>query len=171
MTQRTLLFAAAASAVLALAACNKAADQQAGQPVTGAPIASLPLAQAAPPPEQVAPNADQLPPAPAMRHVARPRRAAYSYVDDAYQLGDALADSPPDYTVDYDGAAPWVWRASDGEYRVVEDTPDGYRQYYYRGDSEYPFLVRDPQYSYAYDGPDLVVVYDRYGRPVPNYED
>jgi hypothetical protein len=165
MTQRTLLLSAAAVAVLALAACDKAQQQA---PATGAPIAALPLAQAAPPPEQVAPYVNQLPPAPPLPR-ARPRKAAYSYIDDAYWMGDTFADSPPDYTVDYDGEYPWIWRTSDGAYRVVEDTPDGYREYYYYGDSDYPFLVRDAGYAYAYDGPQLVFVYDSYGRPYENY--
>jgi len=166
MTQRILLLTAAAAGVLALAACDKA--QQATQPTTGAPIAALPLATAAPPPEQVAPYANQLPPAPPLPR-ARPRRAAYSYIDDAYALGDVFADSPPDYTVAYDGEYPWIWRTDDGAYRVVEDTPDGYREYYYYGDSDYPFLIRDPQYVYAYDGPELVLVYDSYGQPIYDY--
>ena len=53
-----------------------------------------------------------------------------------------------------------------GEYRVVEETPDGEREYFYRGDSDYPFLVCDNRYSYAYDGGELVEVYDSYGRPL-----
>ena len=53
---------------------------------------------------------------------------------------------------------------------MVEDTPDGERIYYYRGDSDYPFYVRDPHYGYAYDDGELVEVYDGYGRPYPNYQ-
>ena len=165
MSYRLLLLTAAATS-LALAACN----QKPAGPVTGAPIASLPLAEAAPPPETPAPYADALPPAPPITRVATAPHSVYSYVDDAYALSDALADSPPDYTVDYDGVRPWVWRSGDGEYRVVEDTPDGERYYYYRGDADYPYLVCDSQYEYAYDdGGQLVEVYDSYGRPYPNY--
>jgi len=164
MTYRRLLLTAAATS-LALAAC----DQKAAAPVTGAPIASLPLAQAVPPPETIAPDLNALPAAPPIQRAAKPRRPVYAYVDDAYRLGDAFADSPPDYTVDYEGSSPYVWRSGAGEYRVVEQTPDGERDYYYRGDSDYPFLVRDNRYSYAYDGPELVEVYDSYGRPYPNY--
>ena len=164
MTYRRLLLTAAASS-LALAACN----QQPAAPATGAPIASLPLAQSAPPPETAAPALNALPPAPPLPRAARPKRPAYAYVDDAYRMGDAFADSPPDYTVDYDGERPYVWRSTGGEYRVVEQTPDGQREYFYRGDSDYPFLVRDNRYSYAYDDGELVEVYDSYGRPYPNY--
>lgn len=165
MSKRRLLLTAAASALL-LAACN----QTPAGPVSGAPIASLPLATAAPPPETPAPDASALPPAAPIMRAERAPSSVYDYVDDAYALNDAFADSPPDYTVDYDGARPWIWRASDGEYRVAEDTPDGEREYYYRGDSDYPFLVRDSGYCYAYDDAgELVEVYDSYGRPYPNY--
>ena len=111
MSYRVLLLTAAATS-LALAACN----QKPAGPVTGAPIASLPLAEATPPPAVIAPVADQLPPAPPLARVARPQRPLYSYVDDAYELGDAFADSPPDYTVYYEGERPWVWRSGGGEY-------------------------------------------------------
>jgi hypothetical protein len=164
MSYRRLLLTAAATSLM-LAACN----QQSAAPVTGAPIASLPLAEAAPPPEVNAPSADELPPAPPITRVSAPRRAVYSYIDDAYDLGDTFADSPPDYTVAYEGEQPWVWRSSGGDYRVVEQTPYGEREYFYHAGSDYPFLVRDHDYSYAYDGGALVEVYDSYGRPYPNY--
>ena len=166
MTYRTLLLTAAATAVLGLAAC----DQKAASPATGAPIASLPLAEAPPPADVAAPApyANALPAAAPIRRAA-PRRPVYSYVDDAYQLADAFGDSPPDYTIDYDGVRPYVWRSSGGEYRMVEYAPDGQREYYYRGDSDYPFLVRDSRYAYAYDRGELVQVYYANGRPYDNY--
>lgn len=164
MTCRRLLLTAAATSLM-LAACN---PKPAG-PVTGAPIASLPLADAAPPPEVAAPAASDLPPAPPIRRISTPRQPVYSYIDDAYDLGDAFADSPPDYTVDYEGVQPWIWRTSGGDYRVVEQTPYGEREYFYHAGSDYPFLIRDHDYSYAYDDGQLVEVYDSYGRPYPNY--
>ncbi|HEY2752598.1 hypothetical protein [Phenylobacterium sp.] len=164
MSYRQVLLTAAAASLM-LAACN---GKPAG-PATGAPIASLPLAQSAPPPEVIAPDANQLPPAPPLPRLARPPRPLYSYVDDAYELGDAFADSPPDYTVDYQGERPWVWRSGGGEYRVVEQTPYGIREYFYRGDSDYPFLIRDTDYAYAYDSGELVEVFDSSGRPYRNY--
>ena len=169
LKRMTLLATAGSALVLAafgLGACDKAAGTQ---PATGAPIASLPLATAAPPEQSAAPLPQQLPQAPPIPRAAKPRRPVYSYVDAAYALNDAFADSPPDYSVTYQGAAPWVWRSEGGEYRVVEDTSDGERIYYYRGDSDEPFYVRDPRYGYAYDGGALVGVYDSYGRPYPNY--
>lgn len=161
---------ALAMASLALQGCNQQGpgSQQAAQPITGAPIASLGLAEAAPPPMAAAPSATQLPSAGRIR-VAGPRapRERYRYIDDAYRMSDAFGDTPPDYTVDYQGSRPWVWRAQNGAYRVVEYTPDGERDYYYRGGGDQPFLIRDPRYAYAYDGGELVDVYDTYGRPVP----
>ncbi|MDB5459487.1 MAG: hypothetical protein JWO72_1228 [Caulobacteraceae bacterium] len=93
-------------------------------------------------------------------------REPYRYIDDAYALGDAFGDSPPDYAIDYDGARPWIWRSRSGDYRVIERTSDGERDYYYRAGADQPFLVRDPRYAYAYDRGQLVVVYDSSGRPV-----
>ena len=154
---------------LALDGCNQQtpAPQQAAQPITGAPLASLGLATA-PPPAVLppAPGASQLPAAGPIRVAARrPPAERYRYIDDAYDMTDAFGDSPPDYTVDYQGTRPWVWRAQSGAYRVVEQTPDGERDYYYGPYGDQPFLIRDPQYAYAYDGGELVEVYDSYGRP------
>jgi hypothetical protein len=156
---------ALAMAALALQGCNQQtpASQQAAQPITGAPLASLGLADA-PPPAALSP----LPAAAPIRVAARRApRERYRYVDDAYEMTDAFGDSPPDYTVDYQGARPWIWRAQNGAYRVVEWTPDGERDYYYRAGGDQPFLIRDSRYAYAYDGGELVDVYDSYGRPAP----
>jgi len=141
---------------LALAACNK--TPQADQPVTGAPVAALELATAPPPPPSYAPTASALPPAP--RPVAyRPSPEHWRYLTDAYDMSDAFADTPPDYTVDYEGEDPYIWRADDGAYRVVEWLPDGARYYYYEPGADEPFLIQDPDYSYAYDNGALVAVY------------
>ena len=150
-----------------LAGCNRQSAQAPAPPATGAPIASLPLAQGAPPPAAVAPPVSALPAATPLRIAhARPRER-YRYIDRAYALGEAFADSPPDYTVPYQGERPWVWRSAAGEYRLIEPTPDGDRVYYYDAGSDRPFLVRDPQYAYGYDQGQLVVVYDQAGQPVP----
>ena len=144
-------------ACLALTACNR---DQAQQPVTGAPIAALQLATATPPPTHYAPPASALPPPPAPARVAlRPPRERYRYLTDAYDMADAFADTPPDYTVDYEGERPWIWRADDGAYRMVEWLPEGARYYYYEPDADAPFLIEDPDYAYAYDDGALVGVY------------
>jgi hypothetical protein len=152
-----ILFPLAATG--ALAGCNRQAAQAPAPPATGAPIASLPLAQGAPPPAAV-------PSAPPLRVVRTAPRERYRYIDRAYALGEAFADSPPDYTVSYDGGRPWIWRSAYGDYRVIEPTPAGERIYYYDAGSDEPFLVRDPQYAYGYDQGQLAVIYDRDGRPI-----
>jgi len=144
---------------LALGACNKNPEaSQTTQPATGAPIAAMQLATAPPPPPAYAPPAAALPPAP--RRVAyRPSREHWRYLTDAYDMSDAFADTPPDYTVPYDGEDPYVWRADDGAYRVVEWLPEGARYYYYEPGADEPFLIQDPEYNYAYDNGTLVAVY------------
>ena len=96
----------------------------------------------------------------------RSTAARYGYIAQAADFNNGFAGSPPDYAVNYDGARPWYWRASNGAYRVVEATPDGDRYYYYQPGADAPFLVRDLQYSYGYDAGHLAVVYDSYGRPL-----
>jgi hypothetical protein len=154
--RRTVWLSGTALLCLALAACNK--SPQGTEPVSGAPVAALQLATAPPPPPTYAPPASALPPAP--RTVAyQPRPEHWRYLSDAYGMSDAFADTPPDYTVPYDGEDPYVWRADDGAYRVVEWLPDGARYYYYEPGADDPFLIQDPDYSYAYDNGVLVAVY------------
>jgi hypothetical protein len=81
-------------------------------------------------------------------------------------MADAFGDTPPDYTIDYDDEYPWVWRADDGGYRVVEWVPSGARYYYYEPGADAPFLIEDPNYAYAYERGVLVGVYTLYGAPV-----
>ncbi len=151
---------------LALTACNRQTGQTPEAPATGAPIASLPLAQGAPPPMIVAPALTDLPATQPVRNVSAPPRERYRYIDRAQTLGDAFADSPPDYTVDYQGVRPWVWRSGHGEYRVVEPTPEGERTYYFDAGSDEPFLVRDADYAYGYDQGGLAAIYGPGGRSV-----
>ena len=165
MRNRMFLLSAAVAA-LGLAACNPHNDQSASAPASGAPIASLPLAEGAPPPLVTAPGFSALPAAPRVKTVAVPPRERYRYIDRAYDLGEAFADSPPDYTVDYEGVRPWIWRSGRGEYRVVEPTPRGDRIYYYEEGSDEPFLVRDPDYAYGYDQGGLAVIYGADGRVI-----
>lgn len=155
-----------ALAVLGLSACNRQSVQAPAPPATGAPIASLPLAQGAPPTPALAPPVAALPPASPVRVAHATGRQRYRYIDRAYALGEAFAESPPDYTVDYQGERPWIWRSAHGDYRMVEPTPQGERTYYFEAGSTEPYLVRDPDWAYGYDQGALVVVYDAAGRPV-----
>jgi len=156
MTGKRIAILLSGGALLCLAACNRNAEQSA--PATGAPIAALPLATAPPPPQTYAPPLAALPPA-STQIAYRPRPERYRYLNDAYDMADAFGDTPPDYTVDYEGERPWIWRANDGAYRVVEWLPQGQRYYYYEPGADTPFLIEDPDYAYAYDDSRLVAVY------------
>jgi hypothetical protein len=91
----------------------------------------------------------------------------YAYLDRAYVLNDALAEAPPDYAFDYDDESPWVWETDDGFIRVVEVLPYGDRYFYFEPGEDYPFLIRDPDYAYAYGDGDLVAIYDSDGALLP----
>ena len=157
---------------LTLSGCQKSAvtgnPSDNGQPATAPPIAALPLATAsAPPPLAYAPAAAALPSG--ARHIAqslRHGRERYGYTDRAYAMSNAFGDTPPDYTVDYEGTRPWVWRANDGGYRVVEQLPDGQRSYYYGRGADRPFYITDSAGGYAYDGGRLVGIYGPNGAPL-----
>lgn len=163
-------FAAGLTAIV-LAGCNKAPQQAAandGEPAVAPPIAALPLATATPPaPAAAAPVAAALPaPAKPIRIAARSSDDRYYYIDGAYSMDSAFGDTPPDYTVDYDGTRPWVWRSDSGAYRVVERLPEGERYYYYQPGAAEPFYVTDPAGSYAYANGELVGAYGPNGVPL-----
>ena len=114
---------AASLAVLALVGCNKA-DQQSAVDQVAPPQAALPLTTADLPAGSDAPAVQALPggpPARVVRLVDPSQR--YAYVDRAYRMSDAFADAPPDYSFDYGGVRPWIWRSNSGAYRVLERTP------------------------------------------------
>ncbi|MDB5699905.1 MAG: hypothetical protein JWL66_104 [Sphingomonadales bacterium] len=172
LTSRRLSFAVSLAA-LAVSACNQPAssNQQnsagSGQPVSAPPIAALPLATAAPVAAQPAPPASALPlPARALNFTGGARENRYRYTERAYAMSSAFGDTPPDYTVDYQGTRPWIWRSNNGGYRVVERIPDGQRDYYYQPGDTQPFYVSDPDAGYAYDRGQLVGVYGADGIPV-----
>jgi hypothetical protein len=168
MNRASSLVLACLLAGVGLAACNRAPPTAAVQQVAP-PAAALPLStDSSAPPLVAAPNVDALPPAPRAR-VARLQRPSdsYAFVERGYAMSHALADAPPDYAFDYDGVRPWVWRSDDQSEQVVEPVSGGDRTYYYRPGDDQPFLIRDPDYSYGFEGGQLVVVYDRDGRALP----
>ena len=155
---------ALAAAAFGVAAC-KPALQEAVDQNAPAPAAALPLSDAAAAPGAPAPLASQLPPAPPLRvGSSGPPLERYAYADRADYLNDAFGDAPPDYAFDDNQVSPWVWRSDDGYTRVVEPLANGDRYYYYEPGADRPFLVRDPDYAYGYDGGGLAVVYDSRGR-------
>ena len=147
---------------LTLNACSKQRDSAVVTGTTVAPpIAALPLAAASPAPAAPAPPEDALPPPQRLVVYTPPAKAdRYRYLDRAFALGDAFGGTPPDYTVEYRRSRPWIWRAHNGAYQIVERLPRGERVNYYDAGEPRPFLVRDPEYSYAYRNGELVGIYD-----------
>ena len=151
------------AATALLAACKPGAQEASAQDAPP-PLASLPLTNVAAGQAHPGPVAVDLP-------YARPARIGpaldpddgYAYLDRAYFLNDAFGEAPPDYGFGYDEETPWVWQTDDGFIRVVEALPYGDRYYYYEPDQDYPFLIRDPDYAYAYADGDLVALYDSSG--------
>ncbi len=160
------LMCGAAAAGL-LTACKPGADQASAQDAPP-PLAALPLTNVSAPQSKPGPLAVDLP-------YARPARIGpmldpgdgYAYLDRAYFLNDAFGEAPPDYALDYDDETPWAWRTDDGFVRVVEGLPYGDRYYYYQPGDEDPFLIRDPDYAYAYADGGLVAIYDDGGALLP----
>jgi len=155
----------------ALGACNKGepgpSPSDSGSDALTAPPAALPLStttpaqQASAPPVTAHPGGSTVPLAPQAA-----RGDAYGYLDRAYYQEDAVEDAPPDYTFDDGGVRPWTWTSGDGARVISEPVAGGYRTYYYDDGSDTPYLVRDPQYAYAYDNGALVSVFTLAGVPV-----
>ncbi len=155
----------AVGAALALAGCNKSstvtndasADQNTALPALPEAV-PMQTGPAAPP--AMAPAANALPMSSRVSLASVPQPSdAYAFADRASGFNDAIGDAPPDYAFDYNGVSPWAWQTSDGDTEFAEPVAGGYRTYYYQPGADSPYLVRDPSYSYAYDGPRLVAVY------------
>ena len=154
---RLKILGSGALAALALAACNQ-------QPSADTSASSQPLAPPSPAETAPAPAASALPAAPAAPVRYAPPARRYQQLNDAYAMSQTYADAPPDYAFDYGGDAPEAWGSRDGVVRVGERTPGGWRYYYYQPGADTPYLVRDPEYAYGFEGGQLVVVYDVRGR-------
>ena len=130
--------------------------------------ASMPMQTGPAAPFTAAPPVAALPsaPRPALRRLADPG-SGYAYLDRAASYDDAIGQAPPDYAFSDGGVSPWGWQAGDGSAEYAEPIDGGYRHYYYQPGASTPYLVRDPSYSYAYDGAALVMVYDHGGHPLP----
>ncbi|WP_213982494.1 hypothetical protein, partial [Sphingomonas sp. dw_22] len=94
----------------------------------------------------------------------------YAWIDRADALWDAIGDAPPDYSFAFEDGEPWAWETEDGYWIVVEDTPDGMLSYYFEPGAEGPFLVREAERSFGYDGGDVAMVYDAGGGALPQAE-
>src|ERR1700689_3539844 len=165
---------ALAAVIAALAAgCQKTAPAApANVDMAAAPVASLPLSDAPAPALAPAPPVAALPSHPVQRAAVAKPQDAYAFADRANQVSQGFGDAPPDYSFDYQGVQPWSWRGDNGYQTVVEPLPGGgNRTYYHQPGSAAPFFVRDPDYGYGYQGGALVVVYDRFGRPLPRADE
>ena len=170
LNRTSALTLAGALASMMLASCNPASTTGSSAPAASAqqappPIAALALTDASAAPSASAPDLALLPAAP-RAHVARLAQPSdsYAYADRAAAMNAGFGHAPPDYTYDDGGVRPWIWQADNGAERFVEPVRGGNRYYYYQPGSDLPFLVRDPQYSYGFEGGQLVVIYDRSGR-------
>ncbi len=163
-----LVMAWAGSAIV-LTACNPPARTAATDATAEAGDTSnslaLPLTSGPAVPIGAAPTAEALPSAPLLR-ITRPQRRAddYAYADQAYAMNSAIGQAPPDYGFDYGPTHPWVWRSQTNALRVVEPVAGGDRYFYFQPGVGEPYLIRDPDYAYAYTDGQLVTIYDRQGR-------
>ncbi|HET8613483.1 MAG TPA: hypothetical protein VFL92_12020 [Sphingomonas sp.] len=165
------------ASLLALAACNRnpSAGNNAAAPIAGNAMtaeeplpAPLPMQSGEAAAPTRAPTASALPAAdPAPVSAFSDPAKAYAYLDAADAFADATNGAPPDYAFDYNGVSPWGWQSDNGGAEFVEPVAGGYRYYYYRPGAAMPYLVRDPNYSYAYDGNTLVAIYSAVGALLP----
>lgn len=163
-SRASLIAVGLALAAAPLAACNR--DVSGATAGTGG-IPS-PVAPESGAPQPLA-DAGALPPAAPPPPIARVSDPAsrYAYLDHAYYMRDALGDAPPDYAFDYGGAEPWVWRSATRDERLAEPVDGGWREYYYRPGEDYPYLIADPGYTYAFDDGALAAIYDAAGVLLP----
>jgi len=149
----------------ALGACNGngapgPSPSDSGSDALAEPPAALPLSTSTPATLASAPPVTALPAGQAVRLVQpSDRREGYGYLDRAYYQEGAVEDAPPDYSFDDGGVRPWTWASGDGGRVISEPVAGGYRTYYYSDGSDTPYLVRDPQYSYAYNNGALAAVF------------
>ncbi len=162
-TRRRALVSMTATLLLtsALGACNGGGTPApTGSADALAPPVALPLSTTVPATLASAPPVTALPAGQPVRvsHLSD-RRAGYRYLDRGLYQEDAVEDAPPDYSFDDGGVRPWTWATGDGARVISEPVAGGYRTYYYDAGSDTPYLVRDPQYAYAYDNGALVTVF------------
>ncbi|MBS3930275.1 MAG: hypothetical protein KGZ65_03500, partial [Sphingomonadales bacterium] len=122
-------------------------------PPVPAPVPVMEPVYVAPPPPPPPPQAAPAVPA-----------AAFFWIDQADSYAQVLGDSPPDFTFRYNGIDCWAWVSRAGEVLIVEPGQEGVVQYYFAVRETAPYLVRDSYHSYAFDGRELVQVYDQRGR-------
>ena len=162
MSLKPFLLLSAALATLTLAACDQKPDPRAAASQPGAEVV-----ETAPLDETLAPEPEDLPPAPPapLATAAQTASSGDRYWSEASQVDDRYDEAPPEYGYDYEGGEPQAWTEGGRILRVLERLSNGgERWYYYRDGADEPYFIRDPDYGYGYDRGRLVVVYDRQGR-------
>lgn len=173
-TRISLRLVSATALALALAACGQQRQASIDNSATAQNEQALgelpplpevqPLAEGPATPVRYAPPASRLPGTRPLGYAEAPQDDRYAWIDRANRISDTIGDAPPDYAFDYDGVEPWVWQTSNDYLTYAEPIDDGYRYYYYEPGADYPYLVRDPHYSYGYRDGRIATVYDRQGR-------
>ena len=89
---------------------------------------------------------------------------AYFWIDQADSYAQAIGNSPPDFSFACGGVDCWAWISRAGEVLIIEPARDGVLQYFFAPRETSPYLARDSYTSFAFDGRELVQVYDNQGR-------
>ena len=89
---------------------------------------------------------------------------AYFWIDQADSYAQAIGNSPPDFSFDCGGVDCWAWISRAGEVLIIEPARDGVLQYFFAPRETSPYLARDSYTSFAFDGRELVQIYDNQGR-------
>lgn len=89
--------------------------------------------------------------------------ADYYWIDQADEFARVIGTAPPDFAFSFDGVEAWSWISGTGEAMLVEPARSGVVQYYFEPRAASPYLVRDSYFSYAFEGPNLVAIYDHRG--------
>lgn len=92
---------------------------------------------------------------------------AYSYIDRADSLWDAVGNAPPDYAFAFEDVEPWAWELQSGDSIIVEERPEGIQTYYFDPEAEGPFLAVRPGMSFGFSGETVAVVYGPDGGAMP----
>ena len=95
---------------------------------------------------------------------------AYSYIDRADSMWDAIGNAPPDYAFAFEDAEPWAWELQSGDAIIVDETPGGIQTYYFDPEAEGPFLAVRPGMSFGFSGEAVAVVYGPDGGAMPRAE-
>lgn len=165
---RTTTQVIAAVAMLALGGCMVPPPEPINRPPDAAadPLAVPPSPTDNRPDFRAVPPADDRPVPVWQEPVATGTESAadYYWIDQADEFARVIGSAPPDFAFTFDGVEAWSWVSGDGETLLVEPARSGVIQYYYDRQAASPYLVRDTYFSYGFEGPNLVAIYDHRGQ-------